>query len=49
VLSNSAICLAMVKKQFAAAGTELHIPAEGTIRKGLVVELPFLREMMNDK
>jgi aminomethyltransferase len=43
VLSNSAICLAMVKKQFAAAGTVLQIPAEGTIRKGLVVDLPFLK------
>jgi aminomethyltransferase len=43
ILSNSAICLAMVKKQFAAPGTVLQIPAEGTIRKGLVVDLPFLK------
>jgi len=43
ILSNSAICLAMVKKQFAATGTTLLIPAEGTIRKGLVVDLPFLK------
>jgi folate-binding protein YgfZ len=49
VLSNSAICLAMVKKQFAEPGTAVRIPAEGSIRKGQVVELPFLREMMNDK
>jgi folate-binding protein YgfZ len=44
VLSNSAICLAMVKKQFAAAGTAVQIPAEGTIRTGEVVDLPFLKE-----
>jgi folate-binding protein YgfZ len=49
VLSNSAICLAMVKKQFAEAGTAVRIPAEGSIRTSQVVELPFLKEMMNDK
>jgi folate-binding protein YgfZ len=48
ILSNSAICLAMVKKQFAAAGTTLLIPAEGTIRQGLVVDLPFLKSAAQD-
>jgi folate-binding protein YgfZ len=42
ILSNAAICLAMVKKQFAAVGTELLVGAEGAIRKGFVAHLPFL-------
>jgi folate-binding protein YgfZ len=41
VLSNAAICLGYVKKQFVAPGTVLTIPAEGAMRKGKVVELPF--------
>jgi folate-binding protein YgfZ len=41
VLSNAALCLAMVKKPFIAIGTKLHIPAEGEIREGTVTELPF--------
>jgi aminomethyltransferase len=48
ILSNSAICLAMVKKQFAALGTALLIPAEGTIRQGVVVDLPFLKPSEKD-
>lgn len=43
LLSNSPICLAMVKKQFAATGTSLQIPAEGAVRKGAVVDLPFMK------
>jgi folate-binding protein YgfZ len=41
VLSNAAICLAMVKKPFIALGTKLRIPAEGEIREGVVSQLPF--------
>ena len=42
ILSNAAICLGMVKKPFTPAGTILNIPAEGQMRKGTVVELPFI-------
>jgi glycine cleavage system aminomethyltransferase T len=43
ILSNAAICLGMVKKQFTAVGTELLVGAEGAIRKGHVAHLPFVR------
>jgi folate-binding protein YgfZ len=43
VLSNAAICLGIVKKQFTPVGTILNIPAEGQMRKGTVVELPFIK------
>jgi len=42
ILSNIAICLGYAKKPFFATGTKLHIPAEGSMRIGRVVELPFL-------
>lgn len=42
VLSNQAICLGYVKKQFAKPGTELRVPAEGSVRPAKVVELPFV-------
>lgn len=42
VQSNAAICLAFVKKPFFDAGSEVSIPAEGQIRSGKVVELPFV-------
>ena len=42
ILSNVAICLGMVKKPFTPVGTVLDIPAEGQMRKGTVVELPFI-------
>ena len=42
VLSNVAICLGYLKKPFYAAKTEVNIPAEGKIRKGTVVDLPFV-------
>jgi folate-binding protein YgfZ len=41
VLSNAALCLAMVKKPFIAIGTQLRIPAEGEMREGTITELPF--------
>ncbi len=44
VLSNTAICLGMVKSTFAAVGTELQIAAEGAFRMGTVVKLPFIGE-----
>jgi folate-binding protein YgfZ len=42
VLSNVAICLGYVKKPFFATGTNVHIPAEGTMRTAQVVDLPFI-------
>lgn len=42
VLSNVAICLGYVKKPLYAPGSTLIIPAEGKMRKGTVVELPFM-------
>jgi folate-binding protein YgfZ len=42
IMSNAAICLAMVKKPFFASGMQLHIAAEGAIRTGFVVDLPFV-------
>ncbi|HMB94752.1 MAG TPA: glycine cleavage T C-terminal barrel domain-containing protein, partial [Tepidisphaeraceae bacterium] len=44
ILSNAAICLAMLKRPHFAVGTKLRIPAEGAIRIGNVVETPFIKE-----
>jgi len=43
VLSNAAICLAFVRKPHFAVGSAVHIPAEGKIRRGMVVEVPFVK------
>jgi folate-binding protein YgfZ len=43
ILSNAAICLGLVKKQFIPAGSEVTIPAEGALQKGKVVDLPFVK------
>jgi len=42
VLSGTAICLGYLKKPFTPIGTVVNIPAEGKMRKGSVVETPFL-------
>jgi folate-binding protein YgfZ len=42
VLSNAAIAIGFVKKQFVTPGSVLRIPAEGSIREGKVVETPFV-------
>jgi aminomethyltransferase len=42
VLSNTAICLGYLKKPFFAPRTVINVPAEGSIRKGTVVDLPFV-------
>ena len=42
VLSGIAICLGYAKKPFFAAGTKLHIPAEGAMQIGEVIQLPFI-------
>ena len=42
ILSNLAICLGYVKKPFFAPGTKLHIPAEGSMHIGQLVDLPFI-------
>lgn len=47
VLSNAAIGLAMVKTAFAKPGTTLRIAAEGALRPGIVVELPFVKNQQN--
>jgi folate-binding protein YgfZ len=43
VLSNVAVCLGYVKRPLFEVGTELLVPAEGQMRRGKVVELPFVR------
>jgi folate-binding protein YgfZ len=43
VLSNAGICLGYVKKQFIAAGSVVNVPAEGSVRRAVVSELPFVK------
>ncbi len=43
VLSNAAICLGLLKRPFFAPKTLVTIPAEGQMRTGSVMELPFIR------
>ncbi len=45
LLSNHAICLGLVKKQFIPPGSEVFVPAEGEMRRGVVVQLPFVEKM----
>jgi tRNA-modifying protein YgfZ len=42
LLSGAALCLAVVKRPFFTLGTTVNVPAEGAIRKGTVVKLPFV-------
>lgn len=42
VLSNAAICLGYLKRPHFNVGTIVNIPAEGSMRKGSVVALPFM-------
>jgi folate-binding protein YgfZ len=42
ILSNAAIGLGYVKRPHFAEGTTLHVPAEGAIRKAIVVKTPFV-------
>jgi folate-binding protein YgfZ len=42
VLSNTAICLGYLKRPFFAPKTIVNVPAEGSLRKGTVAELPFV-------
>jgi folate-binding protein YgfZ len=49
VLSNAAIGLAMVTAAFAKPGTTLRIAAEGAIRPATVVELPFVKNRLNNQ
>jgi folate-binding protein YgfZ len=44
ILSNASICLGIVKRAFAGPGSVVEIPAEGAMRKGTVVTLPFIAE-----
>lgn len=41
VRSGAALCLATVKRPFFTPGTAVNVPAEGALRKGTVVGLPF--------
>lgn len=43
ILSNASICLAMLKRPHFNVGTKLQIPAEGAMRTGEVVSLPFIQ------
>jgi folate-binding Fe-S cluster repair protein YgfZ len=43
VLSNVAICLALVKKPHFELGAKLKVPAEGELREGTIVPLPFVK------
>ncbi len=42
ILSNAAICLGYLKKPFFAEGTAVQVPAEGRLRRAIVVKTPFL-------
>jgi glycine cleavage system aminomethyltransferase T len=42
VLSNAPICLGVVKRPHFEVGTKVKVPAEGAIRDGGVVSLPFI-------
>ena len=42
ILSNAAICLGYLKKPFFAEGTTVQVPAEGSLRRAIVVKTPFL-------
>ena len=42
LLSNKAICLALLKKPHFAVGTVVTVPAEGAMRTATVVETPFI-------
>ena len=44
VLSGVAICLGYLKKPFTPVGTIVNLPAEGKMRKGSVVETPFVKQ-----
>jgi folate-binding protein YgfZ len=43
MLSNTAIAIALLKRPNFSVGTVLNVPAEGTMRKAVVTELPFLK------
>ena len=47
LLAGHAICLGIVKKPFFDLGTTLVIPAEGAMRPGTVVAVPFLEKTQN--
>jgi folate-binding protein YgfZ len=42
MLSGNAICLALLKRPFFTPDTAVNVPAEGAMRKGTVVKLPFV-------
>jgi aminomethyltransferase len=48
VLSNAAIGIAMMKKQFVVPGTAVSVAAEGAIRPAVVTALPFLQTKTED-
>jgi folate-binding protein YgfZ len=45
MLSNVAIAIGLLKRPFFAPGTVLNVPAEGAMRKAVVTELPFLKNL----
>lgn len=44
MLEGVAICLGYLKKPHFAEGTKVRIPAEGTMKNGVVVKLPFVMQ-----
>ena len=43
ILSNAAICIGFVKKQFIPVGSVVDIPAEGSMRRAVVTPMPFVK------
>jgi folate-binding protein YgfZ len=43
VMSNASIAIALLKRPSFAPGTVVNVPAEGSIRRAVVTELPFIK------
>jgi folate-binding protein YgfZ len=48
ILSNLALCLGYLKRPHFNVGTVVQIPAEGAMRKGVVVETPFMKKRQGE-
>jgi len=45
LLSNTPVCLGMMKRPYFTVGTKVRIPAEGSLRTAAVVQLPFIKDL----
>ena len=45
MLSNTAIGIALLKRPFFSPGTVVNVPAEGAMRRAVVTEMPFLKNL----